>query len=120
MLFIYLWGGDTMRIIGRFPDARQVSAFVDSSRHIGLDRKDMIISNLANDEPWSSIEEASKNSILIKSETDDINHTQAFSTTIKDLEGDTGIVVAVKVPKHTTDKVRSIMEQSGAVEIIQD
>ncbi len=109
-----------MRLIGRFVDQRQVSEFVDSARNIGLDRKDMIISDMADQKIWDSIEEAAENTILIKSETNAIGQAKPFSMGIKGLKGDTGILVAIKIPKHSSDRIRVLMEQNGAVEIIQD
>ncbi|MFZ5352833.1 MAG: hypothetical protein ACOZCL_08935 [Bacillota bacterium] len=109
-----------MRIIGRFPDQRQVSGFIDSIKNAGFDRKDMIISNLADAESFHSVKEAAENTIFIKSERDELGSTEGFAAGIEGLKGKTGIVVAVHTPKHESDRVRAIMEQQGAVEIIQD
>lgn len=110
-----------MRLIARLPDERQVSALVDSLRNAGFDRGDMIISNLADDKGFDSVEEATEAGVsMIKTERDGLNDTGTFAEGIKGLEGDEGIIVAVKLPKHSTSKVREIMEQCGAVEIIQD
>jgi len=38
-----------MRLIGRFPDERQVGSVVDSLKNAGFDRKDMIITDLAKE-----------------------------------------------------------------------
>jgi hypothetical protein len=109
-----------LRIIGRFPDKKQVSALVDSLRNIGLDRKDMIISNLTEEQKFRTVEDAAKEMIFLKSERDGLGEIETFASGIKGLEGDEGIIVAVEIPKHSTNRVREAMEQSGAVEIIQD
>jgi hypothetical protein len=57
---------------------------------------------------------------FMKTERDGLWETGAFSGGVKGLDGDTGIIVAVKTPKHDADRVRALMEQSGAIEIIQD
>ena len=113
-------GGVTMRIIGRFPDQRQVGAVVDSLKNIGYDRKDMIISNLGDDQLWNSIDGASEHMIFVKSETDGLGEIETFGSGIKNLKGKEGILVAVETSKHEGSKIREILEQSGAVEILQD
>ncbi|MBZ4647560.1 MAG: hypothetical protein PWR27_2486 [Petroclostridium sp.] len=109
-----------MRLIARLPNKDQVSFLVDSLRNIGFDRKDMIISDLAEEQKWNTPEEAAEEISFIKTERDGLWEMGTFSEGIKGFKGDTGIIVAVKSPKHEADKVRSIMKQSGAVEIIQD
>lgn len=110
-----------MRIIARLPDERQVSALVDSLRNAGIDRNDMIISNLAEEQKFDSVGEATAAGVsMIKTERNGLNDVETFADGIEGLKGDEGILVAVKVPKHSTSKVRELMEQSGAVEIIQD
>lgn len=109
-----------MRIIGRFRDQRDVGAVIDSLRNTGLDRKDMIVSSLSDDKGFNSFEEANENIAFIKSERDSLGEFQSYASGIKGLKGDTGILVAVETSKHNTNRIRAMMEQSGAVEIIQD
>jgi hypothetical protein len=110
-----------MRLIARLPNEIQVSALVDSLRNIGFDRGDMIISNLADERRFNSVEEATDAGVsMIKTERDGLNDFGTFADGVKGLKGNEGILVAVKTPKHDTSKVREIMEQSGAVEIVQD
>ncbi|MDP4094991.1 MAG: hypothetical protein Q8920_16740 [Bacillota bacterium] len=110
-----------MRLVARLPDERQVGALVDSLRNIGLDRGDMIISNLADEQKFSSVEEAAEAGVsMIKTERNGLNDLGTFAEGVKGLKGEEGILVAVKMPKHEASKVREIMEQSGAVEIVQD
>ena len=109
-----------MRLIARFPDQRQVGAFVDSMRNAGFDRKDMIISDLADSRVFDTVEEASQEISFIKTERNSLGEVESFASGIKGLEGESGIIAAVKTPKHESTIVRSIMEQSGAVEIIED
>jgi len=110
-----------MRLIARLPDQRQVGALVDSLRNVGFDRSDMIISDLADDQSFKNVEEATEAGVsMIKTERNGLNDVEPFAAGIKGLEGETGILVAVKTSKHEASKVREIMEQSGAVEILQD
>lgn len=110
-----------MRLVARLPDERQVSALVDSLRNIGFDRGDLIVSSLAEEQKFNSVEEATDAGVtMIKTERNGLNDLGTFADGVKGLKGDEGILVAVKTPKHEASKVREIMEQSGAVEIIQD
>lgn len=109
-----------MRLIARFPDERQVGALVDSLKNAGFDRKDMIISDLADTQVFNTREEAAEEISFIKTETNGLGEIEDYASGIKGLEGKSGIIVAVKTPKHESTIVRSIMEQSGAVEIIKD
>lgn len=109
-----------MRLIARFPDERQVGALVDSLKNAGFDRKDMVISDLAKEKVWNTVEEASEEISFIKTERNGLGEIESFGSGIKGMDGERGIIAAVKTPKHEADRVRSIMEQSGAVEIIQD
>lgn len=109
-----------MRLIARLPDGRQVGALVDSLKNIGFDRKDMVISDLAKEQEFRSVEEATEAGVsMIKTERNSLNDVETFGDGIEGLKGDEGII-ALKTPKHAGPRVREIMEQSGAVEIIQD
>lgn len=108
-----------MRLIARFPDKTQVGSLVDSLRNGGFDRKDMIISDLEDNERWD-MEEALKEVILIKTEQDSLTSAAPYAEGFEELRGKKGIIVAVETPKHDSQMVRAMMEQSGAVEIIQD
>lgn len=109
-----------MRLIARLPDQDQVGALVDSLKNAGFDRVDMIISDM--DKEAKSSKESLKEDILVQTELESIRvgQTGTYADSIEGLKGRTGIIVAVELPKHSGDKVRSIMEQSGAIEIIQD
>lgn len=110
-----------MRLVARFPEENQVGAVVDSLKNIGLDRGHMIISSMADVQHFHSVEEAAEAGVTpIKSERDSLEELQPFAEGVKGIKGETGILVAVKTPKHEASKVREIMEQSGAVEIVQD
>lgn len=109
-----------MRLVGRFPNNKQVSSLVDSLRNIGYDRGDMIISDLAKDKKFNSVEEAAEEITFIKTERDGLGEYETFGSGIEGLKGNEGIIVAVKAPKNEINRIRSLMEQSGAVEIVQD
>lgn len=109
-----------MRLIAVLPDQKQVGFLVDSLRNEGFDRKDMIISSLAEDESWHSPEEAADEVAFIKTEREGLWETGTFTNGIKGLKSTQGIIVAVEAPKRDTTRIRAAMEQSGAVEIIQD
>lgn len=107
-----------MRLVARFVDKRQVSSLVDALKNIGFDRKDMIISQLI--EEHDRYDEAFKGMAYIKTEREGLGETGTFSNGVKSLKSNEGIIVAVEIPMHESGKVRTIMEQSGADEIIQD
>jgi len=109
-----------MRLIARFPNKEQVGFLVDSLKNIGFDRTDMIISDMEKEKKWSSPEEAAREMTFIKSEREGLWEIGTFAEGVEGLKGNEGILVAVKTPKHEAAKVRNIMEQSGAVEIVQD
>lgn len=111
-----------MRLIARMPDKRQVGFLVDTLRNGGFDRKDMIISDMGDTDErlLKNPEEVADEIAFIKTERDGLWETGSFAEGIKGLEGKTGILVAVNTPKHESDRVRAMMEQSGAVDIIQD
>lgn len=109
-----------MRLIARFPDQRQASALIDSLRNTGLDRKDMIVSSLGKEQEFHDLKTASENMIFIKTEREGLGEFETFDDGITGLKGREGIIVAVETSKHNTNRIREIMEQSGAVEIIQD
>lgn len=109
-----------MRVIGKFDEGRLVNALVDSLRNIGLDRKDMIISNIAEDEKFDSLDGEARETILIKNERDALGETNSFTSGINELQGNEGIVVAVECPKKFASRVQGIMEQNGAVEVFKD
>lgn len=56
-------------------------------------------------------------SAVIKTDQDDPGQLEAFVESINDLKEDSGIVVYVKTAKHKAQEVKSVMEQSGAVEV---
>lgn len=109
-----------MRLIARFPDNKEASALIDTLKKAGFDRKDMIVSDLAKQQEYNTIEEAAEEITFIKTERDGLGEIETFGQGIKGLKGKRGIIVAVETPKHESDRIRSYMEQSGAVEIIQD
>jgi len=109
-----------MRLIARMPDPKQASFLIDSLRNGGFNRKDFIVSDPAEGQEWGGLEEAADELAFIKTEREGWGETGAFADGIDGLKGKEGIIVAVKTPKHEADRVRAMMEQSGAVEIIQD
>jgi hypothetical protein len=110
----------TLRLIAKMPNREDVGALVDSLRNVGLDRKDMIISSAEKDELFGSVYAEARESILVKNERDALGELESFTSGIEHMDENEGIVVAVEVPKHASNRVREIMEQSGAVQIIQD
>ncbi|MBM7866055.1 hypothetical protein GTO89_06140 [Heliobacterium gestii] len=57
---------------------------------------------------------------FLKTERDGLGEVETFGDGVDGLQGQEGFVVAVKTPRHEIDRVRVMMEQSGAVEFIQD
>ena len=87
-----------MRLIARLPDQRQVGALVDSLKNAGFDRKDMIISDLADTQTFNTIEEAAEEISFTKTERNGLGELESFASGIEGLKGKEGIVVAVKTP----------------------
>ncbi|MGQ9557841.1 MAG: hypothetical protein ACUVTU_07780 [Desulfurispora sp.] len=111
-----------MRLIARLPQ-EQVGFLVDSLRNAGFDRKDMVITDLTGTVRPVSNEEMATEIALVKTESDDtgVEKTAPLVTGMEHFTpGRKGIVVAVEVTKKEADRVRNIMEQCGAMEIIQD
>lgn len=104
-----------MRIIGLFERQDQVGGFIDTIRNIGLDRKDIIVSDMTK----TRYRNSALDNVYIKTETDSLNSLSTLSDTFTD-KFDTGIIVAVEVSKKNTSRIREIMEQSGVKEILQD
>lgn len=112
-----------MRLIARLPDSKQAGFLVDTLSNGGFDRKDMIVTDLAgaDEQRRDDPEEVAGEMAFIKSEHDGLWETGAFAGGIRGFNpGKSGIIVAVETPEHEADRVRAMMEQSGAVEIIQD
>ncbi|MDD2496725.1 MAG: hypothetical protein PHT78_10610 [Desulfitobacteriaceae bacterium] len=109
-----------MRLIARLPLKDQVGFLVDTLRNMGFDRKDMIIGDLGEEQKWRTPEEAAEEISFIKTEREGLWEIETFAQGIKGLKDREGLFVAVKTPKNEADRVRNVMEQSGAVEIIQD
>lgn len=109
-----------MRLIARFPHQEQASGLIDSLRNAGFDRKDMIVSRLGEEEKFHSFKDAADEIIFIKTEREGLGELGSFADGIPGLEGKEGVIVAVEMSKHDSIHVREIMEESGAVDIIQD
>jgi len=109
-----------MRLIARFRDQQQVSSLVDTLRNAGFDRKDMIISDLADRQKYRTVEEAAEEIAFVKTEREGLGEIGTFADGVKGLRSRRGLIVAVETPKHESDRVRSFMQLAGAEEIIQD
>ncbi|MGE5418212.1 MAG: hypothetical protein ACM3UZ_15850 [Acidobacteriota bacterium] len=111
-----------MRLIARMVDRDQIGALVDSLKNAGFDRDDMVISDLEKELPWKTTDDALNDIALVKTEVDSIGVgvSMRYADGIEGLKGRDGVIVAVEMPKKSADKIRAIMEQSGAAEIIQD
>ena len=119
---IILKGGIVIHIIGRFLEPGQVGGLVDALKNSGIQRRDMIISSYDEAKFQSMIADANDNSVssMIMTDQDDPGQLKSFVEGIKELSEDSGIVVFVKAAKHKAQEVKSVMEQSGAVEIKVD
>ena len=109
-----------MRLVAVLPDQRQAGFLVDSLRNGGFDRKDMIISNIGEEQTWRSPEQAADEVSFTQTEREGLWEIGTFAEGVVGLKSKQGIIVAVEAPKHDFDRIRAMMEQSGAVEIIQD
>lgn len=55
---------------------------------------------------------------MILSDQDDPGELNEFVQGVKELKDTNGIVISVRASKNKTPEIRSVMEQSGATEII--
>lgn len=109
-----------MRLIAVMPDQNQASALIDSLRQIGLDRQDLIVSNIGEKPLPLPPEKAVQDVTWVQTETERLADLQGFADSINGLEEEAGILVAAEIPTREGDKVRALMEQAGAIRIIQD
>lgn len=113
-----------MRVTGRFPDKKQVGFLVDALRNSGFDRKDMIIADLADtkeqrpDDP----DEVADEIAFLKTEKEGLWEAGPFADGVRGLGNPAGrgVIVTVETTKHKAQTVKTIMEQMGAVEIVED
>ena len=115
---VMLKGDVLMHVIGKFGDPEQVGALVDTLKNSGILRKDIIISAY-DEEKFEKIEEDLNSPIptLLTVQFDE-NQFKAFIQNVKQLDDENGIVVSVRCAKHKATEVKSVMEQSGVMEII--
>jgi hypothetical protein len=100
-------------------DPGQVGGLVDTLKNSGINRHDMVISSFDEAKFRSMNADAIDNHIsaVIKSQKDDPGQLKSFVESLNELKNDSGIVVFVKAARHKAQEVKSVMEQSGAVEI---
>lgn len=112
-----------MHIIGFFSDPGDVGGLIDTLKNSGIERRDMIVSAYDIDkiENMEAAAEAPVSNIMADRES--LGELGTFAEGAKDFDGmngfeaASGIIVSVKCPKHKAQEVRSVMEQSGALEI---
>lgn len=106
-----------MNLIGIFTDPSDVGGLVDALKNSGIDRSDMIISTY-DEEKFAKMDEKIQSNVTnIIDNQENLGEIETFVQGVKDLEGTNGIVVSVKCPRHKAQEVKSVMEQSGALEI---
>lgn len=109
-----------MRLIAVLPDTRQAGFLIDSLRNGGFNRKDLIVSDLGDRENWGDAGEAAEEISFTQTEREGLWEIDSYAEGIKGLKSREGILVAVELPKHDAARVKEMMEQSGATEIVQD
>jgi|GEM_PF-3014007 len=80
----------------------------------------MIISAYDEDKFESMSEDVNKNSTVMMSDMEDKGEIKSFVENVKKLDEENGIVVSVNVARKKMQEVKSVMEQSGAFEIVVD
>lgn len=82
----------------------------------------MIISSYDEEKFQGMIDDVKDNHInaVIKTDQDDPGQLQSFVNGVTALSEDSGIVVFVKCARHKAQEVKSLMEQSGAIEVKVD
>ncbi len=110
-----------MRLAAIMPDSQQVSFLVDTLKNMGFSRKDMIICNM-DDQQRDNKNEVLQEEILVQTKTESINidAPETYIEGINGLQNQEGILVVVEIPKHSIQKVKAVMEKSGALEIVED
>ncbi len=93
---------------------------VDTLKNSGIQRRDMIISAYDEEKFEDMMENSTQPTPAIMSDQDDVGELKAFAENVQKLDDENGIVVSVKVAKKKAQEVKSVMEQSGAFEIIVD
>jgi hypothetical protein len=106
-----------MHLIGIFSEANEVGGLVDTLKNSGIDRRDMIISAYDNGK-FERMEAATESPISnIMADQEDLGELGTFIEGVHDLTEKNGILVCVKCAQHKAQEVKSVMEQSGALEI---
>jgi len=82
----------------------------------------MIISSYDEEKFQSMMDDVKDNHInaTIKTDQDDPGQLESFVNGVTALSEDSGIVVFVKCARHKAQEVKSVMEQSGAIEVNVD
>jgi hypothetical protein len=111
-----------MRLVARFKDKQQLTFLIDSLERGGFNRDDMIISDLKSTETHQlgSADEVADEVAFVKRETDSLWNTASFGEDFPELAGKSGTIVAVELPKHDAARVKQMMKDAGADEIIKD
>jgi hypothetical protein len=117
-----------MRLIARLPDQRRADALAERLRSMGIGRDDMIVSDLSEDRLSGGVGKVAGTGLsMIGTAWNSLSgEAGALDEGDEGLEGnggwsgDDGVVVAVRMPRHSAPEVRKAMERAGAVEIIQD
>lgn len=116
-MILLIIGGYIMHIIGVFSEPSDVGGLVDSLKNSQIQRRDMIISAY-DQEKLDKMEAVTKAPVTNNmADQEDLGELETFVDGVKDLEQTNGILVCVKCSKHKSHEVKSVMEQSGAVEI---
>jgi hypothetical protein len=114
-----------MHVFGLFADPGEVGGLVDALGNSGINRRDMIISTY-DEEKFSRMDEITQATVSnIMSDEEDLGELRTFAEGVKEFEDKDsqktyGIVVCVKCAKHKAQEVKSVMEQSGALQIKMD
>ena len=97
----------------------QVGGVIDTLKNSGIQRRDMIVSSYDEEKFQSMMDDVKDNHInaTFKSDQDDPGQLESFVNGITALTEDSGIVVFVKCARHKAQEVKSVMEQSGAIEV---
>lgn len=106
-----------MHLIGIFPEVSQVGGLVDTLKNSGIQRRDMIIS-VYDEEKFEKMEALTESPMTyIMADQEDLGEIETFVNGVKELDSKSGLVVCVKCSRHKAQEVKSVMEQSGALEI---
>lgn len=109
-----------MNITATMVNKEQAKDLVDSLRYIGFEQSDINIRQVSQQRDRNDFEETAEEITFIDTMRDGQWKIEPLRQDMKGLNSKEGIIVTVEATRRDADKVRLMMEQSGAIEVIQE